>query len=166
MKVVIGTRRWLGPEWTHVDIDSRPLADEHGHLHAVDVVCDARNVQLESECADLVYSQECLEHFPWKEYRSVLAEWCRLVKPGGMIRIEVPDFLSACRQVLETDTLEMDRAIQQIIFGGQVNEYDFHFVGHTPRALTADLNELNFTVTDIKNGWEVGYLRVEAVKNG
>lgn len=161
MKVVIGTRRWLGPEWTHVDADATPLWDKDGRTHPVDVLADARSVTLPDGCAELVYSQECLEHFPWAEVPTVMAEWCRLVAPGGRIRIEVPDFLAACRQVLETDTLEMDRAIQQIIFGGQVNRFDYHYTGLTPRMLSDNLERLDFTVVDVRRGWEHGWLLVE-----
>lgn len=164
MKVVIGTRRWLGTDWTHVDADNTPLVDTGGRQHPVDVVCDARHVLLEDGVADEVYSQECLEHFPWSEYQSVLKEWCRLVKSGGTITIEVPDFLAAVNQVLSTDTLEMDRAIQQIIFGGQANEWDFHYTGLTPRMLQEDLENLQFEVEEIKRGFEVGYLRVTGRK--
>lgn len=164
MKVVIGTRHWLGSDWTHVDADRTPLVAEDGSRKPVDVVCDARNVKLPDACADLVYSQECLEHFPHAEYRDVLKEWCRLVKVGGDIKIEVPDFLAACKQVLDTDTLEMDRAIQQIIFGGQANKWDFHYVGLTPRVLTDDLTKLNFGVHTVLRGWEAGYLRVEGTR--
>lgn len=161
MKVVIGTRTWLGPDWTHVDIDPRPLTAADGTRHPVDVVSDARNINLRSGCAELVYSQECLEHFGRADYPKALAEWARLVGDGGILRIEVPDFLAACQQVLTTDTLEMDRAIQQIIYGGQVNEFDYHYSGHTPRTLTADMEALGLTVIDVKRGWEVGWLRVE-----
>ena len=164
VKVVIGTRTWLGPDWTHVDIDPRPLRAKDGTKHPVDVVSDARNVNLPSACAELVYSQECLEHFSWREYKTVLAEWARLVAPAGRLRIEVPDFLAACRQVLDTDTEDMDRRIQQIIFGGQANEWDFHYSGHTPRTLSADMVELGFEVVDVRRGWEHGYLMVEGVK--
>ena len=161
MKVVIGTRRWLGPEWTHIDADSTSLHAEDGSHHPVDIVCDARKIKLPDRCAELVYSQECLEHIPWGEYQSVLKEWARLVAPGGRLRIEVPDFLAACRQVLETDTLEMDRAIQQIIFGGQANQYDFHYTGLTPRMLTEDMEKAGLKVVDVRRGWEHGHLLVE-----
>jgi ubiquinone/menaquinone biosynthesis C-methylase UbiE len=161
MKVVIGTRRWLGPGWCHVDIDPSPLRGDDGKLHPVDVVSDARNVQLPSGCAELVYSQECLEHFPWADYPKVLAEWARLVANGGRLRVEVPDFLAACRQVLETDTLEMDQAIQQIIFGGQSNQFDYHFAGLTPRILSAEMERCGLHVVDVRRGWEHGHLLVE-----
>lgn len=161
MKVVIGTRRWLGDDWVHVDIDPRPLVGEDGKRHPVEVVCDARKITLPDRCAELVYSQECLEHFPWREVPRVLREWSRLVARGGSIRIEVPDFLAACRQAIETDTLEMDRAIQQIIFGGQANQFDFHCAGLTPRILSAELEGLGLEVIDVRRGWEYGWLLVE-----
>lgn len=161
MKVVVGTRRWLGPDWLHVDIDPTPLRDSHGGTHPVDTVADARRIPLAAGCAELVYSQEAIEHFPWKEVPVVLGEWARLVAPGGRLRIECPDFLAACRQVLEADTLEMDRAIQQIIFGGQSTPHDFHYAGLTPRMLSAEMERLGLEVTDVKRGWQHGWLLVE-----
>jgi predicted SAM-dependent methyltransferase len=162
VRIVIGTRTWLGGDWCHVDIDPTPLVDPAtGHHHPVDIVCDARKIPLPDGVAELVCTRECLEHFPWAEYPAVLGEWARLVGPTGRLRVEVPDFLAACRQVLETDTLEMDRAIQQIIFGGQMNAYDYHFAGLTPRMLSADMEALGLRVVDVRRGWEHGYLLVE-----
>lgn len=162
--VVIGTRTWLGPEWTHVDVDPRPLSSPEGGRYPVDVVADASSIPLPDGFAALVYSQECLEHFSWRTYKDVLREWARLVAPQGKLIVEVPDFLAACQQVLSIDTLDMDRAIQQIIFGGQQNEWDFHYMGHTHRTLAADFEELGLEVTDVGRGWEVGYLRVTGVR--
>ena len=59
VKVVIGTRTFLGDDWTHVDIDPRPLMGPDGPK-PVDVVCDARNIKLPDNCADIVYTSECL----------------------------------------------------------------------------------------------------------
>jgi ubiquinone/menaquinone biosynthesis C-methylase UbiE len=164
MRIVIGTRSYL-PGFTHVDIDPTPLYDpKTGQSHPVDVVCDARDIPLPDGCAEHVRSREALEHFPWGEYRDVLAEWARLVGPGGTLRIEVPDALAAYRQVLEADTLEMDRAIQQIIFGGQSNQFDYHYVGLTPRMLTEDMEKLGLEVVEVRRGWNHGWLLVEGQK--
>jgi predicted SAM-dependent methyltransferase len=164
IKVIIGTRTWIDETWTHVDIDSRPLTAADGSRHPVDVVCDARKLNLPDNYADFVFTSECLEHFPWREYPKVLAEWCRIVKVGGRIRVEVPDFLLACKQILEGDSLETDRAMQQIFFAEQLNEYDFHYVGLTPRMLTDDFDKLNFEVERIERGSDWGWLMVQAVK--
>lgn len=165
INVVIGTRTWLGPDYIHVDIDPRPLVDPKTmERHPVDVVSDARKLELPDNYADIVFNSECLEHFPYKETRAVLGEWCRIVKPGGMIRVEVPDFLLACKQILEWDCLEGDRAMQQIFFAEQLNEFDFHYTGLTPRMLTDDFEALGFEVEDIKRGDDWGWLKVDARK--
>jgi ubiquinone/menaquinone biosynthesis C-methylase UbiE len=162
VKLVIGTRHWLGPEWTHLDADPTPLLGPDGTQHPVDLLADANRIPLPNDFCDHVYSQECLEHFPWADVAGVLAEWCRVVKRGGTMRVEVPDFLAACKQVLETDSEKMDFAIQQIIFGGQANRWDFHYVGLTPRMLTRMFESNRFTVYEIGRGWDVGWLRVDA----
>lgn len=138
--------------------------DSAGGTHPVDIVADARNVPVPDGTVDHVFNSECLEHFPWSETKNVLFDWVRLLKPGGTIRIEVPDFLQACQQVLVNDSEEMDFAIQQIIFGGQINQWDFHYAGLTPRILTRHLQELGVDVVDVKRGNEVGYLRVDGIK--
>jgi SAM-dependent methyltransferase len=165
IKVVIGTRTYLGPDWIHVDIDPTPLYDHVNKRQVpVDVVCDARKLNMPDNYADIVYNSECLEHFPWKEYQSVLAEWCRIVKPGGMIRIEVPDFLLACNQIINWDSLEGDRRMQQIFFAEQLNSFDFHFVGLTHRMLQDDFERMGFEILDIKRGDDWGWLKVDARK--
>ena len=159
-KVVVGTRRWLGPEWVHVDIDPTDLIDpETGDRHAVNIVGPANRIRVSSNSAGLLYSQEMLEHVPRKEYFQVLKEWARIVKQGGYLWIEVPDFLACCEQVLKTDTLEMDRGIQQLFYGGQDNEWDFHFNGFTPRIFEDDFDKLGFDVVSMRNGYEAGYLQ-------
>ena len=164
IKVVIGTRTFLGEDWTHVDIDPRPLIGPNGYKYPVDVICDARKILLPDNYADIVFTSECLEHFPWREYQDVLKEWCRIVKVGGMIRVEVPDFLLACRQILDADTLDMERRMQQIFFAEQLNEFDFHYVGLTPRMLTEDFENFGFEVIDVKRGDDWGWLKVDAIK--
>ena len=85
---------------------------------------------------------------------------CRIVKVGGVIRVEVPDFILACQQVLGTDTLECDLAMRQIFYGGQINEYDFHYTGITHRMLQAWLEELDFEVINLERGNELSLIHI------
>jgi SAM-dependent methyltransferase len=159
-KVVVGTRTWLGEDWTHVDIDKTPLRDwETNKQYPVDIVSEAHAIKMTSGTADLVYSQEMLEHVSRKRYPHVLREWARILKPGGFMWIEVPDFLACCEQVLTIDNLQMDRGIQQLFYGGQANEFDFHYNGFTPRIFADDFNTLGLDVVSIRRGWEAGYLQ-------
>lgn len=164
MKLVVGTRHWIDATWTHLDINPTPLIGPDGRQHPVDIVSDAMCIPLEDGMVEHLWASEVLEHFYWSDTAAVVGEWCRLLRPGGTIRIEVPDFLAACQQVLGTDTLEMDLAIQQIIFGGQVNQYDVHFTGLTPRMLTSMLEAVGMEVVNIQRGFECGWLRVDARK--
>lgn len=165
IKVVIGTRTYLGSDWIHVDIDPFYLHAVDGKCYDVDIVSDARNIPLPDDYADIVFSSECLEHFPWNEYQDALKEWCRILKPGGTIRVEVPDFLNACKKLLTLDSLEGDRAMQQIFFAGQTNQYDFHYVGLTKRMLIDDFNNLGLEVINAIEADEFGLLKIDAQKN-
>jgi predicted SAM-dependent methyltransferase len=165
IKVVIGTRTWLGPDWIHVDIDPRPLVDpKTNERHPVDVVSDARKLNLPDNYADIVFNSECLEHFPWKETQDVVREWGRIVKQDGRLVIEVPDFILAANQIVQWDCLEGDLRMQQIFFAEQLNEFDFHYAGITHRTLPYFMENVGFEVVDIKRGDEFGWLRVEGRK--
>lgn len=164
IKVVIGTRTYLGADWVHVDIDPFYLHAVDGKCYDVDIVADAKNIPLPDDYADIVFSSECLEHFPWNEYQLALKEWCRILKPGGVIRIEVPDFLNACKKILALNSLEGDRAMQQIFFAGQTNQYDFHYVGLTSRMLIDDFKNLGLEVFDAGEADEFGLMNVDAAK--
>lgn len=163
--IVIGTRHHFGAHWIHVDGDSTPLYSDDDHrTYPVDVVCDARKIPIPDGHGGFVFSSEALEHFPWAETTDVLREWTRLVRPGGTIRVETPDFAAACQQILTTDTLECDRAMNQIFYGGQSTPLDFHQSLHTPRTLTAQMEELGLKVVNVQRGFECGWLRVDAVR--
>jgi hypothetical protein len=58
----------------------------------------------------------------------------------------------------------MDIRIMPIFFGGQINKWDFHYNGFTHRSLPDALDRAGVDVTDVKRGWECGWLRVDGVK--
>ena len=59
---------------------------------AVDIVDDIRNLKnFEERTIDTIYACHVLEHFSRKEYFSVLERWYNLLKPGGVLRLSVPD---------------------------------------------------------------------------
>jgi SAM-dependent methyltransferase len=165
VKVVIGTRTWVGEDWIHVDIDEFPLWDPVAKRRMpVDVVCDAENLQIADNFADLVFSSEAIEHFSWRKTGDVIKEWARILKPGGTMVIEAPDFAAACAQLLATETLENHLAMQQIFFAEQLNPYDIHFAGITHLTLPHFFEQAGLEVVDVKRGSDWGWLRCEGVK--
>lgn len=58
----------------------------------VDYICDAsKKLPFETATFDLIYASHILEHTPWYGLADTLAEWIRVLKPGGVIEIWVPD---------------------------------------------------------------------------
>lgn len=52
---------------------------------------------------DVVYSSHMLEHFTAEQARALLEEAYRVLKPGGLVRIVVPDLAHITRAYLEGD---------------------------------------------------------------
>ena len=79
-----GTRRLTG--WTH--IDSRPEVKP-------DLVLDVTNlIGVNDNVAEEVYACHVLEHIPRPDVLPTLREWKRVLMPGGILRVAVPNFLS------------------------------------------------------------------------
>lgn len=55
----------------------------------------------EDNYADLIYCSHAFEYFDRQQAINVLAEWRRILKPGGVLRLAVPDF-EALLEVYQT----------------------------------------------------------------
>lgn len=73
---------------------------------------------------DEVRASHVLEHFPHGQIETVLAEWVRVLKPGGWLKIAVPDFERIV--VMYTNGHRDDPIVQGYLYGGQTDENDFH----------------------------------------
>lgn len=84
--------------------------------------------------ADVVYSSHFLEHIPQKSVNAFLGECFRVLKPGGQIRLVLPDLEELCREYLNMREakehekadfviLEMlDQCVRKVS-GGKLAEY-------------------------------------------
>jgi 2-polyprenyl-3-methyl-5-hydroxy-6-metoxy-1,4-benzoquinol methylase len=57
----------------------------------VDHVADCRKTPFKAETFDLVYSSHVLEHVEWYDVESTVAEWARILKPGGTLEVHTVD---------------------------------------------------------------------------
>lgn len=103
-----------------VNIDARRMPHVHFSIQ------DLRDLSfVPPGCADLVYVSHVLEHVPHLEVASVLKVLYRITRPGGVLRLAVPDFdliLDLYRQ-----TGYDIRAILGPLMGGQDYPQNFHF---------------------------------------
>ena len=64
----------------------------------VDLVADVRKLPFSNNIADEILALHVIEHFDFHEGQRVIEEWYRVLKPGGKLILETPDFLETCRE--------------------------------------------------------------------
>ncbi|MBM0105626.1 methyltransferase domain-containing protein [Steroidobacter sp. S1-65] len=70
----------------------------------VDYVWDAaKRLPFADGAFEVVYASHILEHIPWYNTEAVLAEWARIVSPGGRLEIWVPDGLKICKAFVDAE---------------------------------------------------------------
>lgn len=78
--------------------------DQEATAGIVDVSWDLRQpLPLPEGCAELVYHEHFLEHLTVEQGLSLLRECRRLLMPGGVLRVAMPDLLECVRQYWEND---------------------------------------------------------------
>jgi hypothetical protein len=71
---------------------------------------------------DDIYASHILEHFASGQLLEVLKNWISKLKPGGWIRIAVPDF----KKCIEPYNRGKKTKLLSYVMGGQTDENDFH----------------------------------------
>lgn len=84
IQLYLGSGKRFIPGFTHVDLDNYPHLD---YKHDI-----ANLPMFANNSADLIYTSHSFEYFDRTEGEKVLKEWHRILKPGGVLRIAVPDF--------------------------------------------------------------------------
>jgi ubiquinone/menaquinone biosynthesis C-methylase UbiE len=72
------------PGWVHVDLCDLPHIDHKTSIDKLPMIADG--------AAELIYSSHSFEYFDRDQAKDVLREWCRVLQPGGTLRLSVPDF--------------------------------------------------------------------------
>lgn len=112
------------PDWEIINAVAGPNVDHLGNAGDLSRFDDGTFFEL--------YASHVLEHFDYaKELGEALKEWHRVLRPGGRLYISVPDLDILARLFLEKDRLDFSQRIlvMRMMFGGQVDEYDYHKVG-------------------------------------
>ena len=115
----------------------------------------AETTDIVSDCADLsmigdgaaaeIYASHVLEHLGFADVPRALAEWFRVLQPGGQVRISVPDLARLGPTLAHPKlTPEVREWIISVIYGGQSDPHDFHKIGFTFETLTQYLRGAGF----------------------
>lgn len=114
VRLNIGSGQKVMPGFLNLDAQTFP---------GVTQIEDARHLPFETGTVDYVYACHILEHFGRWETEAVLGEWVRVLKPGGLIRVSVPDFDAVVRHYRTHGRID---DVMGLLCGGQRNSYDHH----------------------------------------
>lgn len=67
----------------------------------VDARFDVASLPYEDNSVDEIKAFHIIEHFDWHKGNEVLKEWARVLKPGGKLWLETPDFYESCKQFIQ-----------------------------------------------------------------
>lgn len=119
-----------------INVDGSYYPHVHFQRSLADLSCFA------TDSVDFLYASHCLEHFPFEYTKAIVAEWRRVLRPGGTIRIAVPNFDTLVDIYLETGR-DID-SILVYLMGGQGFKYNMHFTQFTGQSLTSLLLATGF----------------------
>jgi len=98
----------------------------------VDFVGNCRDLtQFADNTVTEIYASHVYEHLGYKnELPQALKEAHRVLVPGGLFRAGVPDLEALCKLFLDPrKDMEDKYHVMRMIYGGQVDDYDYHYVG-------------------------------------
>lgn len=87
----------LYKEWNNIKFSSLPHLDEPPYIHHLEL---RRPLPYEPNTFDEIYCNHVLEHLTLEDGRQLVREFYRILKPGGMCRLVVPDLELVAREYL------------------------------------------------------------------
>ncbi len=150
MKLHIGCGNKFLKDFVHIDIMDFPHVD-------IKTSADDLNM-IEDNSVELIYVCHLLEHFGRHEVKKVLKEWYRVLKPGGKLRIAVPDFEAIVEHYLKNRNMV---EILGLLSGGQKNEFDYHKILFDENFLKNVLKEAGFNVINRYNWKETEHSQLD-----
>lgn len=91
-KLEIGPGAERLPGFETINIAPGPFTDHVG---------DARRLPFKDGTFGEVYSSHCIEHMEWFEVEATIAEWARVIEPGGFLEVHTVDSAMLMRQMLQ-----------------------------------------------------------------
>lgn len=149
MKLDIGAGTAPHPGYKSVDAD--PATNP-------EIVCNVlEGIPVPDDSCTHLRLSHVLEHFTPTEGLTLLRELHRILTPGGILFIEVPDLLAVAQRIVDHKGLDiipppgLSAALYPhgVIYGGQWNEWQYHKTGYTVPFLSQTLERCGYLIDTI-----------------
>ena len=121
LKLNLGCGMYYKPNYVNIDKYDESVADK---------TLDITKLPYENESVDEIEASHIIEHFDIIKLPYLLAEWLRVLKPGGVIYIETPD-LSKSTKKLRLSSYNTKKNILRFLFGidipGNIHKLGFTY---------------------------------------
>jgi predicted SAM-dependent methyltransferase len=137
------------PEWEILDAIAHPRVTHLGNAKDLSRFADGT--------FSAVYASHVAEHFGYqRDLLQALREWRRVLTPGGTLYISVPDLDILAELFLLRESIDIHGRfhIMRMMFGGQMDDHDFHYVGLNEEFLRDFLSATGFA--DVRRVDEFG----------
>jgi predicted SAM-dependent methyltransferase len=127
------------PDWKIVNVQPGPHTD---------FVQSCTDLSIfETASVEEIYASHVVEHLKYqRELGATLEEFNRVLVPGGKLHVSVPDLTTLCTLFLDQSLDDTARfQVMRMMYGGQVDDSDFHYVGLTHEFLNHYLERAGFT---------------------
>lgn len=116
-------------------------------FEGVDYVGDIRDLSaFDDACCQNIYASHVMEHVSQKDFLPTLKGIHRILCDGGEFYFSVPDLEVLCRLFNDPKLDGTQRYhIMRMMFGGQQDEFDFHFIGLTAEFMTDFFKSAGFS---------------------
>ena len=112
--------------WKILNIQKNDGREKH-----VDLVGDITDLsQFDDGSIEEIYASHTVEHIDNNDVQKTLKGIHRVLKDGGKFYVSVPDMDILCRLFLDPKApLNIKYEVMRMMFGGQVDEFDYHYFG-------------------------------------
>jgi hypothetical protein len=157
MKLHLGCGERYFPGYLNIDF---PAASRPAQAAPVaDLEADIRSLRYPAGSIAEVRLHHVFEHFTRPVACGLLASWHSWLAPGGILRVEVPDFRRTAIAYLNPLSRGRARSVaRRHIFGSHESPWAVHCEGYGPVELKSMIETFGFRAVRVaRNGWKGTY---------